>query len=194
MGSSSSRSFGREASVIATSSCRRSPCASEATTTSALGARPTSASASRARSASVALGGQRAAEAEAVSRVRLHREHDVGEHAELGKHRRDLVGAAEARATRGDRPARVAISRPSKRMLPASGAISPASWLTSVVLPAPLGPMTACTSPGTTVEVDAIGGGEAAEPLHEAGDLEEAHAASGDRAGAPRRRASRSTM
>ena len=39
------------------------------------------------------------------------------------------------------------MSRPSKTMLPASGASSPESWLMSVVLPAPLGPMTACISP-----------------------------------------------
>src|SRR5262249_53781988 len=32
-------------------------------------------------------------------------------------------------------------------MRPASGAISPASWLISVVLPAPFGPMIACSSP-----------------------------------------------
>src|SRR5271154_4860459 len=40
------------------------------------------------------------------------------------------------------------MSRPSKRMRPPSGAISPVSWPISVVLPAPLGPMIACSSPG----------------------------------------------
>src|SRR5215470_10024352 len=40
-----------------------------------------------------------------------------------------------------------AISRSSKRMAPALGARSPDSMLMSVVLPAPLGPITACTSP-----------------------------------------------
>src|SRR5262245_46806876 len=46
------------------------------------------------------------------------------------------------------------MSRPSKRMRPASGASSPASWPISVVLPAPLGPMTACSSPfGTLSEI-----------------------------------------
>src|SRR5262245_45357839 len=43
------------------------------------------------------------------------------------------------------------MSRPAKRMLPASGAISPESWPISVVLPAPLGPMMACSSPCGTV-------------------------------------------
>src|SRR3990170_7861108 len=38
-------------------------------------------------------------------------------------------------------------SSPAKRMLPASGRRLPASWLMSVVLPAPLGPMMACVSP-----------------------------------------------
>src|SRR6266540_707411 len=39
------------------------------------------------------------------------------------------------------------MSCPSKRMRPSSGAISPASWPISVVLPAPFGPITACSSP-----------------------------------------------
>src|SRR5438876_4997072 len=41
-----------------------------------------------------------------------------------------------------------AISRPSKWMVPPLGESSPESMLMSVVLPAPLGPITACTSPG----------------------------------------------
>src|SRR5215468_1533017 len=46
------------------------------------------------------------------------------------------------------------MSPPSKRIRPASGAISPASWEISVVLPAPFGPMMACSSPlGTTSEI-----------------------------------------
>src|ERR1700694_3124455 len=39
------------------------------------------------------------------------------------------------------------MSRPAKRMPPASGAISPVSSPISVVLPAPFGPMMACSSP-----------------------------------------------
>src|SRR5262245_27411945 len=42
------------------------------------------------------------------------------------------------------------MSSPAKRMLPASGSSMPASWLMKVVLPAPLGPMTACVSPSRT--------------------------------------------
>src|SRR5882724_5643836 len=40
------------------------------------------------------------------------------------------------------------MSRPSKRITPASGAISPVSCPISVLLPAPFGPMMACNSPG----------------------------------------------
>src|SRR4051812_40919967 len=39
------------------------------------------------------------------------------------------------------------MSRPAKRTWPASGVISPASSPISVVLPAPFGPMMACSSP-----------------------------------------------
>src|SRR2546430_14722457 len=41
-------------------------------------------------------------------------------------------------------------SWPAKRMRPASERRLPASWLISVVLPAPLGPMTASVSPSCT--------------------------------------------
>src|SRR5918996_325463 len=42
------------------------------------------------------------------------------------------------------------MSAPAKRTLPASGRRSPASWLMKVVLPAPLGPITAWVSPSLT--------------------------------------------
>src|SRR5437588_1745747 len=42
------------------------------------------------------------------------------------------------------------MSSPAKRMRPASGRRSPASWLMKVVLPAPFGPMSACVSPSAT--------------------------------------------
>src|SRR5260370_41516523 len=42
------------------------------------------------------------------------------------------------------------MSRPSKAMRPMSGTISPASCPISVVLPAPFGPMMACSSPRAT--------------------------------------------
>src|SRR5262245_66338090 len=40
------------------------------------------------------------------------------------------------------------MSRPSKRTAPESGAISPVSCPISVLLPAPFGPIMACSSPG----------------------------------------------
>src|SRR5689334_258816 len=42
------------------------------------------------------------------------------------------------------------MSSPAKRMLPALGRNWPINWLISVVLPAPFGPMTACSSPRPT--------------------------------------------
>src|SRR4029079_15759121 len=44
-------------------------------------------------------------------------------------------------------------SSPANTMRPASGASSPEIWLISVVLPAPFGPITACSSPGITSSV-----------------------------------------
>jgi hypothetical protein len=49
----------------------------------------------------------------------------------------------------------------------ASGLISPVSWPISVVLPAPFGPMIACNSPGRHIEMDIVGGDDAAETLGE---------------------------
>src|SRR5215216_2639675 len=46
------------------------------------------------------------------------------------------------------------MSWPSNRMRPELGASSPVSWPISVVLPAPFGPMIACSSPrGTSSEI-----------------------------------------
>src|SRR5947209_3386198 len=45
------------------------------------------------------------------------------------------------------------MSRPAKRMRPACGASSPVSCPMSVVLPAPFGPMMACSSPSGTARV-----------------------------------------
>src|SRR5438270_13987868 len=42
------------------------------------------------------------------------------------------------------------MSSPPKTIRPASGRSSPASWPMKVVLPAPLGPITACVSPSRT--------------------------------------------
>src|SRR3954470_5550649 len=45
------------------------------------------------------------------------------------------------------------ISWPANAMRPASGTIRPEIWLIKVVLPAPFGPITACSSPGITSSV-----------------------------------------
>src|SRR5436305_6842278 len=47
------------------------------------------------------------------------------------------------------------MSSPQNTMRPASGASMPEIWLISVVLPAPFGPITACSSPGRTSSVTA---------------------------------------
>ena len=60
------------------------------------------------------------------------------------------------------------MSRPSKRMRPASGASSPESWLISVVLPAPFGPITRVDLARPTSSRDVVGGDEAAEALDQA--------------------------
>src|SRR4051794_8162559 len=56
--------------------------------------------------------------------------------------------ASPLRARRGAGSA--VMSSPAKRMRPASGLRLPASCAMNVVLPAPLGPITACVSPSTT--------------------------------------------
>src|SRR5215475_3591879 len=45
------------------------------------------------------------------------------------------------------------MSSPPKPIRPASGVSNPEIWLISVVLPAPFGPITACSSPGRTSSV-----------------------------------------
>src|SRR6476619_2450756 len=45
------------------------------------------------------------------------------------------------------------MSSPANAMRPVSGASSPEIWLISVVLPAPFGPITPCSSPGRTSNV-----------------------------------------
>ena len=45
------------------------------------------------------------------------------------------------------------MSRPAKRIVPASGVISPVNCPTSVVLPAPFGPISACVSPALILSV-----------------------------------------
>ena len=114
-----------------------------------------------------------------------------------GKSRKMLVIWNERASPRADRAwtGRRVTSAPAKRMRPASGCSSPASWATSVVLPAPLGPITAWISPGSHREAHAVGGDDAAEPLGQPFRLEERLSHGGGRGERPRRpRLAKSTM
>ena len=100
--------------------------------------------------AQLGLAARVAPEAEGVAGMRLHGERHVVERREVEEQRGDLERAREPQRRCAARPAARVMSRPSKRMRPASGAISPVSWPISVVLPAPFGPMMACSSPRGT--------------------------------------------
>ena len=65
------------------------------------------------------------------------------------------------------------MSRPANRIRPESGVISPVSWPMSAVLPAPLGPMSACTSPRSTVSETSSVARKAPKLLQQMGDLDE---------------------
>src|SRR5215471_16639757 len=83
-----------------------------------------------------------APEAKRMTRMRLHGERHVVEHGKIEKQRGDLNERARPSWLRRS-VGNAVTSRPSKRMRPASAAISPASWPIRVVLPAPFGPMMA---------------------------------------------------
>ena len=84
--------------------------------------------------------------------MRLHRQRDIVEHAEIEKQRRDLERARQPERAAPMHRQRV-MSWPAKRMRPASGVNWPVSCAISVVLPAPFGPITACSSPAATASV-----------------------------------------
>src|SRR5499426_4473269 len=144
---------GRVASAMAISSWRCSPWLRLATSTSAREPRPTRSSAARAGARS--SGSRRALRQKrnewpacactasaTLSSVEKSRNSEVtwNERASPSWLRR-YTGTA-------------VMSAPSKRMRPALGASSPVSWAISVVFPAPLGPMTACSSlRGTSSEM-----------------------------------------
>ena len=71
------------------------------------------------------------------------------------------------------------MSRPAKRMLPASGSSRPQSRLTKVVLPAPFGPISAWMPPSREVEVDPGDRLHPAEGAGEAAGLEQGHGSQG---------------
>ena len=174
IGSSSSSSCGRVASARPTSSARCSPCEScgDAAAWPA-SARPTSASTARASSNSARsrrtgrqngkLEPLRACTASARLSSTLSAAEDAG----------DLVAAREAAPRRaaccGRRGDVVAVEDD----LAAVGRKLPPICAISVVLPAPFGPISACTSPRAHLEVDAVGGDQAAEALVAGRDVEQ---------------------
>ena len=149
IGSSSSSMRGSPASAMASSSCRCSPWLSEAAGPSARPARPARSSAARAgaRNASSlrALRQKRnecpacACTASAtLSRTLRSRNSDVIWNERARPSRLRLCGGSAV------------MSSPAKRMRPKSARNWPLSCAINVVLPAPFGPMMACSSPGAT--------------------------------------------
>ncbi len=98
------------------------------------------------------VAGSRAPEAEAVPLMRLHRQRDIVERREFAKQRRDLKRArdAERRSSVRGEARDVASGEMNRAGIRAQSA---GQAETSVVLPAPFGPMTAWISPGMTVSV-----------------------------------------
>src|SRR5215813_1907847 len=152
IGSSSSRSRGPVASAIASSSRRCSPWLISDTTMSARAPSPTRASAARARSRSA---GSRRASRQKRNEWPACAYTASATLSSAVKSRKSEVTWNERASPRALRRSvrNAVISCPSKRMHPASGAISPASWPIKVVLPAPFGPMMACSSQGSTSSV-----------------------------------------
>ncbi len=70
--------------------------------------------------------------------------------AEAGKNIDLLIAAADAQAASAALARAVRCLLPRNKMLPALGGKSPDKQIDKVVLPAPLGPMTACNSPTAT--------------------------------------------
>src|SRR4029450_14005784 len=149
MGSSSSSRRGSPASAMAISRAPRPPWLRLAAGVSARAARPTS---SRPRRAGPRSRSSRRTSArkrkewpawactasDTLSRAVNSRSPEV-----IWKER---ASPSRTRACMGRR----VMSRPAKRMVPVSGRRLPVSWLTKVVLPAPLGPIRAWISPGRT--------------------------------------------
>ena len=174
IGSSSSSSRGCVASAIAISSWRCSPWARLAASTSARSPRPTSLE-DRARRVA-----QRARRARAGRQKRklwpacaCTASATLSSAREVAVDAGDLERAREARAASAPARASAVMSSPAKRIVPASGRRSPASWPMSVVLPAPFGPMIACVSPWRTSSVDPVGRAQRAERLAQAVDVEQ---------------------
>ena len=146
MGSSSNSMRGCIAGAIATSSWRCSPCETLAATRSARSSSPTWARAHHGRVAqrrSFLTGAQKRNEWPLPA---LHREHDVFQQRHRQHDAGNLERAREALA-RAPRHAQPTMLCPPNSMLAAVGRSWPDSCASSVVLPAPLGPMIAWICP-----------------------------------------------
>src|SRR4029453_6964621 len=149
MGSSSSSRRGSPASAMAISSWRCSPWLRLAAGVSARAARPTSSRPWRAgprKLSSRRTSARKRKEWPAwacTARATLSRAVNSRSTEVIWKER---ARPSRTRACMG----RWVMSRPAKWMVPASGRMLPVSWLTKVVLPAPLGPIRAWISPGRT--------------------------------------------
>ncbi len=102
----------------------------------------------------------RARHAEPAVRAHQH----VVAHAEVGEHPPVLERPRHARARRGAPALQPVTSAPANCTRPASGRSWPVSRLNSVVLPAPLGPMTDSNSPPRSSKPIVVHGRDAAEP------------------------------
>ena len=98
------------------------------------------------------VAGGRAPEAEAVPAMRLHRQRDIVERGELAKQRGDLERAGDAERRAAGRAEARDVALRQNGSCRHRGAVRRRAG-TSVVLPAPFGPMTAWISPGMTVSV-----------------------------------------
>src|ERR1700722_10261256 len=149
IGSSSSNRRGFVASAMASSSWRCSPWPIADTIVSARSPRPTPASAARAGSRSA--GSRRASRQKRNEWPACACTASATLSSAVKSGNSEVIWNERARPRAARRSGRSAVmSCPAKKTCPASGGISPASWLISVVLPAPFGPMTACSSPGSS--------------------------------------------
>src|SRR5580704_8946454 len=149
IGSSSSNSRGIVASAMASSSSRCSPWLISATSTSARAPSPTPASAARAGSRSA--GSRRASRQKRNEWPACACTASATLSSAVKSGNSEVIWNERARPSAARRSGRSAVmSWPAKKTRPASGAISPASWPIRVVLPAPFGPITACSSPAPT--------------------------------------------
>ena len=130
------------ASAMAISSCRRTPCAMADTGVSSIAASPTRSSACRAGpvSAAFASAGRQNEKLWPLTAWTA----SITFSRAVNSANTDVIWNERAKPASARRNGgSVVMSTPSKTILPSLGVSSPDSWLMSVVLPAPFGPMIA---------------------------------------------------